>query len=278
MMGGVSPETCWASYKFEIKFWCTVASCWIFFVNYTVIHGSTNIKHTLTYTSILFSFIMKLCNTQALVINTPFSTETSRLFFKDRKFLSQWSETVFVVMCQFGDRKSCVCTAVPDGVRSKETLTNKEISSPTITTTRVVMSPTRWPVCGLHLLGLRIWIPFMLGCLSVASVMSCQVEISTTGRSLVQRSNNQVCVYVCSWVSSYAPITFTPAMSKQKSSDLRKKEKRRITQQVQWMWILLLFTLYTEIHSTCSPSRVEGHFVELHFVFVQVAYFRTSLV
>jgi len=46
MMGGVSPETCWASYKYEIKFWYTVASCWIFFVNYTMMHGSTNIKHT----------------------------------------------------------------------------------------------------------------------------------------------------------------------------------------------------------------------------------------
>jgi len=29
MMGGLSPETCWASYKYEIKFWYTVASCWI---------------------------------------------------------------------------------------------------------------------------------------------------------------------------------------------------------------------------------------------------------
>jgi len=44
MMGGVSPETCWASYKYEIKFWCTVVSCWIFFVNYTMMHGSKNIK------------------------------------------------------------------------------------------------------------------------------------------------------------------------------------------------------------------------------------------
>jgi hypothetical protein len=46
MMGGVSPETCWASHKYETKFWYTVASCWIFFVNYTVMHGSTNIKFT----------------------------------------------------------------------------------------------------------------------------------------------------------------------------------------------------------------------------------------
>jgi len=30
----VSPETCSASYEYEIKFWYTVASCQIFFVNY----------------------------------------------------------------------------------------------------------------------------------------------------------------------------------------------------------------------------------------------------
>ena len=31
MLGGVSPETCWASNKYEIiKFWYIVASCWIF--------------------------------------------------------------------------------------------------------------------------------------------------------------------------------------------------------------------------------------------------------
>ena len=31
MMGGVSPETCWASYKYGIiKCWYIVASCWIF--------------------------------------------------------------------------------------------------------------------------------------------------------------------------------------------------------------------------------------------------------
>jgi hypothetical protein len=31
MIGGVSPETCWASYKYgTIKFWYIVPSCWIF--------------------------------------------------------------------------------------------------------------------------------------------------------------------------------------------------------------------------------------------------------
>jgi hypothetical protein len=50
MMGGVSPETYWASYKYGIiKFWYIVASCWIFFMNCTVMHGSMNIKFTNIY-------------------------------------------------------------------------------------------------------------------------------------------------------------------------------------------------------------------------------------
>ena len=44
MLGGVSPETCWATYKCEIKCWYTVAFCWIFFANYTMMHGFTHIK------------------------------------------------------------------------------------------------------------------------------------------------------------------------------------------------------------------------------------------
>ena len=46
MMGGVSPETCWASYKYGIiKVWYIIASCWIFFfMNCTMMHGSMNIK------------------------------------------------------------------------------------------------------------------------------------------------------------------------------------------------------------------------------------------
>jgi hypothetical protein len=43
MMGGVSPETCSASYKYEIKFLYTVASCWISYMNYIMMHGATNI-------------------------------------------------------------------------------------------------------------------------------------------------------------------------------------------------------------------------------------------
>jgi hypothetical protein len=43
MMGGVSPETCWASYKYEIiKFWYTVASCWIFLYELKLLYKAIN--------------------------------------------------------------------------------------------------------------------------------------------------------------------------------------------------------------------------------------------
>ena len=45
MMAGVSPETRRASYKYGIiKFGYIVASCWMFFMNCTMMHGSTNIQ------------------------------------------------------------------------------------------------------------------------------------------------------------------------------------------------------------------------------------------
>jgi hypothetical protein len=42
MMGGLLPETCWASYKYEIIFWYTVASSWVFYVNYSCIGSVTD--------------------------------------------------------------------------------------------------------------------------------------------------------------------------------------------------------------------------------------------
>ena len=36
MMGGVSPETCWASCKYKTKILIHCCICWIFFVNYIV--------------------------------------------------------------------------------------------------------------------------------------------------------------------------------------------------------------------------------------------------
>ena len=57
MMGGVSPETYSASYKYGIiKFWYIVASCWIFFMNCTMMHGSTNNKKYLSVMTDGFSW------------------------------------------------------------------------------------------------------------------------------------------------------------------------------------------------------------------------------
>jgi hypothetical protein len=86
-------------------------------------------------------------------------------------------------------------------------------------------------------------------------------------------------------VSLYAPVTPTPAMSKQESSDLIKKEKENnyLTGSVNVDPVIVCTVQCctlpgrTEIHSTCSPSRIEGHSVELHFVFVYDVHFRTSL-
>jgi hypothetical protein len=44
MMSGVSPETCWASYKYGIiKCWHIVASCWIFL--YKLYYGTRIHEH-----------------------------------------------------------------------------------------------------------------------------------------------------------------------------------------------------------------------------------------
>jgi hypothetical protein len=62
MMGGVSPETCWVSYKYEIKFWCTVASC--LFVNVSCDLNCVVPRQWLLlvfYLRPLYSYIAHLC-------------------------------------------------------------------------------------------------------------------------------------------------------------------------------------------------------------------------
>jgi len=45
MMGGVSPETCWASYKYGIiKFDTLLHLVGFFFMNFTMMHKSTKVK------------------------------------------------------------------------------------------------------------------------------------------------------------------------------------------------------------------------------------------
>jgi len=53
MMGGVLPETCWASYKYVIiKFWYIVASCWIFL--YELYYDAWIHEHQTVFTLGLF--------------------------------------------------------------------------------------------------------------------------------------------------------------------------------------------------------------------------------
>jgi hypothetical protein len=58
------------------------------------------------------------------------------------------------------------------------------------------------------LLGLRVRIP-PGACMSVVSILSCQVEVSATGWLLVQRSPTEcvcVCVFVCVCVCVSASV------------------------------------------------------------------------
>ena len=51
MMSGVLLETCWAfNERWNNKFCYKVASCWLFLLNHTTMHGSMNIKFKNTHT------------------------------------------------------------------------------------------------------------------------------------------------------------------------------------------------------------------------------------
>ena len=46
MMSGMPLETCWAfNERWNNKFYHKVASCWLFLLSHTTLHGSVNIKH-----------------------------------------------------------------------------------------------------------------------------------------------------------------------------------------------------------------------------------------
>jgi hypothetical protein len=56
---------------------------------------------------------------------------------------------------------------------------------------------------GACLLGLRVWIPRGHGCLSVVSVVCCQVEVTASSWSLVQRSPTECVVSECDLGNSW---------------------------------------------------------------------------
>jgi hypothetical protein len=59
-------------------------------------------------------------------------------------------------------------------------------------------SGQRWGSAAARFLEKRVRIPRGHGCLYLASVVCCQVEVSATGRSLIQESYRLLCVAVCS--------------------------------------------------------------------------------
>jgi hypothetical protein len=61
--------------------------------------------------------------------------------------------------------------------------------------------------------------------MSLESVVCCHVEVSATGRFLVQRPTECVCVGVCVCVCTGATVTLTPAMSRKTEFRLRKEEQ-----------------------------------------------------
>ena len=81
----------------------------------------------------------------------------------------------------------------------------------------------------------------MLGCLSLASDVCCQVEISASGRSLVQRSLTSVlcvCVCVCGGVGDVCvslsvigrnnnPLHLESVGRREQGEKIRKKERKK---------------------------------------------------
>ena len=66
MMGGVSPETCWASHKYGIiKFWYTVASCWIFLYE---LYCDTRIHEHQPYPRLFLFAPRQLCGQEKLFL------------------------------------------------------------------------------------------------------------------------------------------------------------------------------------------------------------------
>jgi hypothetical protein len=59
MMGGVSPETFWASYKYGIiKFWYIVTSCWIFLYE---LYYDARISNCEPYFDVCYKHFIALC-------------------------------------------------------------------------------------------------------------------------------------------------------------------------------------------------------------------------
>jgi hypothetical protein len=124
---------------------------------------------------------------------------------------------------------------------------------------------SQWPNClrrgsaAARLLGLRVRIPPEYGCLSFVSVVCCQVGVSATGRSLVQRRPTKCCVSVCDRDASIPrrpwPTKSSCAVEKQKNPYMFQSHwiihyKHRFspnTSLILFQFLSYMFRSYTRI-------------------------------
>jgi hypothetical protein len=63
MMSSVPLESCWVfNERWNNKFYYKVASCWLFLLSHTAMHGSMNIKRYKSYLHILLPLLFKSCH------------------------------------------------------------------------------------------------------------------------------------------------------------------------------------------------------------------------
>jgi hypothetical protein len=102
MMGGVSPETCWASYKYGIiKFWYILASCWIFLYEFYKIQCKERFSRSHEELRVL------------LIVNNDKYTNTSWQHYKQFKVVtSRWTSYTCTFYIYNDDLYVCSHTAV----------------------------------------------------------------------------------------------------------------------------------------------------------------------
>jgi hypothetical protein len=98
----------------------------------------------------------------------------------------------------------------------------------------ITFSRPRWPrglrdgFTASRFLGLRVRIPLRHGCLSVVNVVCCQLEVSATGRSLVQRNPTEcarACASLCVIRCYNKPLHFLWVGRRGKTKKERKKKE-----------------------------------------------------
>jgi hypothetical protein len=79
-MSGVPLETFWAfNERWHNKFYCKVASCWLFLLSHTTMHGSMNIKYKINNYSLHVALLYMLGNLFSSALRCTSQTSQSLL-------------------------------------------------------------------------------------------------------------------------------------------------------------------------------------------------------